>query len=73
MKDVRTWPHQEQVKLTLSAAPAHLVKEVDVMVYGAGGKLTEARPSTNGFTCIPTVMNLPDPDLCAWMGPFTHG
>ena len=33
------------------------------MVYEADGKLTtEARPSTNGFTCIPTVMNLPDPD-----------
>jgi hypothetical protein len=62
VKDVKSLPQQEQVKLALSAAPAHLVKEVGVMVYGADGKLTEARPSTNGFTCIPTVMNLPEPD-----------
>ena len=62
VKDVKSLPQQEQVTLALSAAPAHLVKEVGVMVYGADGKLTEVRPSTNGFTCIPTVMNLPDPD-----------
>ena len=62
VKEVKSLSQQEQVKLALSAAPAHLVKEVGVMVYGADGKLTEARPSTNGFTCIPTVMNLPDPD-----------
>jgi hypothetical protein len=62
VKDVKSLPQQDQVKLALSAAPPHLVKEVGVMVYGADGKLTEARPSTNGFTCIPTVMNLPDPD-----------
>ena len=48
--------------MALSGAPTHLVKEVGVMVYRADGKLTEARPSNNGFTCIPTVMNLPDPD-----------
>jgi hypothetical protein len=32
------------------------------MIYGPDGKLTEARKSSNGFTCIPTVMNLPEPD-----------
>ncbi|MEO7859857.1 MAG: hypothetical protein ABIU05_05340, partial [Nitrospirales bacterium] len=34
VKDVKSLPQQEQVKLALSAAPAHLVKEVGVMVYG---------------------------------------
>ena len=62
VKDVKSLSEGEQVKLALSAAPAHLVKEVGVMVYGADGKLTEVRPSTNGFTCIPTVMNLPERD-----------
>jgi hypothetical protein len=62
LQDVKSLPQQEQVKLALSAAPPHLVKEVGVMVYGPDGNLTETRPSTNGFTCIPTVMNLPDPD-----------
>jgi hypothetical protein len=62
VKDVKSLSEGEQVTLALSAAPPHLVKEVGVMVYGPEGKLTEARPSTNGFTCIPTVMNLPDPD-----------
>ena len=32
VKDVKSLPQQEQVKLALSAAPAHLVKEVGVMV-----------------------------------------
>ena len=53
VKDVKSLPQQEQVKLALSAAPAHLVKEVGVMVYGADGKLTESRPSTNGSPAFP--------------------
>lgn len=32
------------------------------MIYGADGKLTEVKKSSNGFTCIPTVMNLHVPD-----------
>ena len=32
------------------------------MVYGEGGKLKEVRPGTNGFICVPSVMNLPIPD-----------
>ena len=31
-------------------------------MFGADGKLKEGKPGTNGFTCVPTVMNLPDPD-----------
>ena len=32
------------------------------MIYGADDKLTEVKKGTNGFACIPTVMNLPIPD-----------
>jgi hypothetical protein len=53
VKDVKSLSEGEQVKLALSAAPAHLVKEVDVMVYGADGKLTESRPSTMGSLAFP--------------------
>ena len=60
--DVIAMSDREQMKLALSAAPAHLAKEAAVMVYGNDGKLKEARPGTNGYTCIPTVMNLPIPD-----------
>lgn len=62
VKDVKSLPEGAQVQLALSGAPPHLVKEVGVMIYGVDGKLTETKKSTNGFTCIPTVMNLPDPD-----------
>lgn len=62
VKDVKSLSEGEQIKLALSGAPPNLVKEVGVMIYGADGKLTESKKSTNGFTCIPTVMNLPDPD-----------
>ncbi|MDE3049572.1 MAG: hypothetical protein KGJ48_06680, partial [Nitrospirota bacterium] len=59
VKDVKALSEQAQIKLALSAAPAHLAKEAAVLVFGEDGKLKEARPGTNGFTCIPTVMNLP--------------
>lgn len=62
IKEVKALPEKEQTKLALSAAPAHISKEAGVMVFGADGKLIEAKKSENGFTCIPTVMNLPDPD-----------
>ena len=80
VKDVKSLSEGEQVKLALSGAPPHLVKEVGVMIYGADGKLTESKKSTNGFTCIPTVMNLPDPDpMCMdaavqqWMNDLLDG
>jgi hypothetical protein len=62
VKEVKAMSEKEQTALALSAAPAHIAKEAGVMIYGADGKLTETRKSANGFTCIPTVMNLPDPD-----------
>jgi hypothetical protein len=62
VKEVKTMPEKDQTALARSAAPPHIAKEAGVMIYGADGKLTETKKSGNGFTCIPTVMNLPDPD-----------
>jgi hypothetical protein len=62
VKEVKAMSEMDQTALALSAAPAHIAKEAGVMVYGADGKLTETRKSANGFTCIPTLTNLPDPD-----------
>jgi hypothetical protein len=62
VKAVKSMSEKEQTALALSAAPAHIAKEAAVMVYGSDGKLVEVKPGTNGFTCIPTVMNLPEPD-----------
>ncbi len=59
---VKSMSEKEQIALALSAAPAHIAKDAAVMVYGGDGKLVEVKPGTNGFTCIPTVMNLPEPD-----------
>lgn len=61
-KSVRTMSEKEQMELALSAAPSSVSNEAGVMIMGADGKLMEVRHSTNGFVCIPTVMNLPDPD-----------
>lgn len=70
-KDVKTMSEKDQTALALSAAPARVAKNAGVMIYGADGKLTEVRKSTNGFICVPTVMNLPDPDpMC--MDPAAH-
>jgi hypothetical protein len=62
VKEVKNMSEKDQTALALSAAPGHIAKEAGVMIYGPDGKLTEARKSSNGFTCIPTVMNLPEPD-----------
>jgi len=62
VKEVKTMSEKDQTILALSAAQAHIAKEAGVMIYGADGKLTETKKSANGFTCIPTVMNLPNPD-----------
>jgi hypothetical protein len=62
VKDVKAMSEKDQTMLALSAAPARVSKAAGVMIYGADGKLTEVRKSTNGFVCIPTVMNLPEPD-----------
>ena len=62
VKAVKAMSEKDQTALALSAAPAHIAKEAGIMIYGADGKLTETKKSANGFTCIPSVMNLPDPD-----------
>jgi hypothetical protein len=62
VKDVKSLSEQDQVKLALSAAPSHITKDASVMIYGTDGQLMEPRKGTNGFICVPTVMNLPDPD-----------
>jgi hypothetical protein len=62
VKDVKAMSEKDQTALALSGAPAHIAKEAGIMIYGADGKLTETKKSANGFTCIPTVMNLPYPD-----------
>jgi len=58
VKDVTTLPEQKQIKLALSAAPAYIAKEAAVMVFGEDGTLKEARPGTNGITCVPAVIDL---------------
>lgn len=71
VKDVKAMSEKDQTALALSAAPARVSKEAGVMIYGPDGKLTEVRKSSNGFICIPTVMNLPEPDpMC--MDPAGH-
>ena len=62
VKDVKGMSEKDQTALALSAAPSRVSKDAGVMIYGADGKLTEVRKSSNGFVCVPTDMNLPDPD-----------
>jgi hypothetical protein len=62
VKDVKAMPEKDQTALALRAAPARISKDAGVMIYGQDGKLMEVKKSTNGFTCIPTVTNLPIPD-----------
>lgn len=61
-KSVKAMSEEEQTALALSGAPAHIAKDAGIMIYGADGTLTETKKSANGFTCIPSVMNLQDPD-----------
>jgi hypothetical protein len=62
VKEVKMMSEKDQTALALSGAPARISKDASVMIYGADGKLTEVKKGTNGFTCIPTIMNLPVPD-----------
>lgn len=59
---VKSMSQDEQIKLALSAAPPRIAKDAAVLVWGEDGKLKEAKGGTNGFTCVPTVMNFPEPD-----------
>jgi len=62
VKSVKAMSEKDQTALAISGAPPHIAKEAGIMIYGTDGKLTETKKSANGFTCIPSVMNLPDPD-----------
>jgi len=61
-KDLKSMSQEEQIKLALSAAPLRISKDASVMLPGEEGKMVEVKKGTNGFTCIPTVNNRPDPD-----------
>ena len=56
----------ELIKLALSAAPAHIAKDATAMVPDPDGKLMEAKKGMNGFTCIPDLDGMSEPDpMCA--------
>lgn len=61
-KGLTSMSQEEQIKLALSAAPLHISKDASVMLPGEEAKMVEVKKGTNGFTCIPTVNNRPDPD-----------
>ena len=61
-KGLTSMSQEQQIKLALSAAPLRISKDASVMLPGEGGKMVEVKKGTNGFTCIPTVNNRPDPD-----------
>lgn len=61
-KDLKSMSQEKQIKLALSAAPLRISKDASVMLPGEEGKMVEVKKGTNGFTCIPTVNNRPDPD-----------
>lgn len=61
-KGFKPMSQEQQIKLALSAAPPRISKDASVMLPGEGGKMVEVKKGTNGFTCIPTVNNRPEPD-----------
>ena len=61
-KGVKAMSKDEQIALALSGAPPHIAKDAAVMAPGDDGKMVEIKKGTNGFTCIPSVENLPEPD-----------
>jgi hypothetical protein len=61
-KGIQGMSKEKLIKLAESAAPAEISKEATIMIPDEQGKLVEARKGTNGFTCIPTVNNRPEPD-----------
>jgi hypothetical protein len=60
--DLKSMAEEDLIKLSLSAAPAHIAKDAGVMVPGEDGTLKEVRKGSNGFTCIPTVNYRAEPD-----------
>lgn len=62
VKDLKAMSQEDLIKLAMSAAPSRISKDATVMLPDASGKLVEVKKGTNGFTCIPTVNNRPEPD-----------
>ena len=62
VKDLKAMSQEDQIKLALSAAPPRISRDAAVMLPDKDGKLAEVKKGTNGFTCIPTVNNRPEPD-----------
>lgn len=61
-KDLKVMSQEDQIKLALSAAPSRISRDAAVLLPDKDGKLMEVKKGTNGFTCIPTVNNRPEPD-----------
>jgi hypothetical protein len=61
-KDLKSMSQEQKIALALSAAPVHIAKEAGVMLPGEDGNMVEVKKGSNGYTCIPTVNNRPDPD-----------
>ena len=61
-KGLKSMSQEEKIKVALSAAPAYIAKEATVMLPGEAGTMSEVRKGTNGFTCIPSVNDRPEPD-----------
>lgn len=68
------------IRLARSAAPASISKDATIMLPGEDGKLVEAVKGTNGFTCIPDIDGMKDPDpFCGdpaawqWGNDFMNG
>lgn len=63
---IKKMSRQELIKLAMSAAPSQISKEATILIPGEDGKLVEAKKGTNGFTCIPDIDGMPEPDpICA--------
>jgi hypothetical protein len=61
-QDLKAMSQEDQIKLALSAAPSRISRDAAVLLPDKDGKLAEVKKGTNGFTCIPTVNNRPEPD-----------
>jgi hypothetical protein len=71
---------EELIMLAMGAAPSQISKEATILIPGEDGKLVEVKKGSNGFTCIPDIDGMPEPDpICAdpaawqWVNDLTSG
>ena len=62
VKEVKAMSEKEQTTLALSGAPETHRRRSRGHGVRSRRETHQVKKSENGFTCIPTVMNLPDPD-----------